>query len=73
MWDSGTLNQGQSYIYTFTTAGDFDYHCAIHPSMLGTVSVSAASVPSFGPLGISLLILTLVGATVWVYRRRQTA
>jgi plastocyanin len=38
-WDSGSLAQGASSTHTFTTAGTFAYHCAIHASMKGTVVV----------------------------------
>lgn len=37
---SGTLNQGESYSYTFDQAGSFGYRCSIHPSMTGTVTVT---------------------------------
>ncbi|MGW3043035.1 cupredoxin domain-containing protein [Kitasatospora sp. NPDC001159] len=37
--DSGTLNQGASYSYTFTMSGTYDYTCSIHPFMHGTVVV----------------------------------
>jgi len=37
--NSGDLAQGKSYTYTFTTAGTFNYHCAIHANMTGTVTV----------------------------------
>lgn len=37
---SSELAQGQEYSYTFKTAGMFDYHCEIHPSMRGMVMVS---------------------------------
>ncbi len=37
---SSTLNQGQSYSYTFGTAGTFHYKCTIHPYMTGTVTVT---------------------------------
>ncbi|MGH2474370.1 MAG: cupredoxin domain-containing protein [Candidatus Limnocylindrales bacterium] len=40
---SGDLANGQSFTYTFTTAGTFDYICAIHPTMAGTVVVQAAA------------------------------
>jgi plastocyanin len=33
------IPQGQSYSFTFNTAGEFSYHCAIHPSMLGKIIV----------------------------------
>lgn len=36
---SSILQQGQEYARTFTNPGDFKYHCGIHPSMTGTVSV----------------------------------
>ncbi len=41
-FDSGTLNSGDTFQHTFTTAGQFPYHCSIHPSMTGTVIVQAA-------------------------------
>jgi plastocyanin len=36
---SAVLNSGQSYSYTFNSSGTYHYHCAIHPSMTGTVVV----------------------------------
>lgn len=36
---SPSLAQGESYSYTFNTLGSFPYHCALHPSMKGTVKV----------------------------------
>jgi plastocyanin len=41
MKDSGMLRQGQSFSYTFTTAGTFPYYCAYHPNMAGTVTVTS--------------------------------
>ena len=38
--DSGTLSQGQTYSFTFTTKGTFGYHCHLHPSMQGTIVVN---------------------------------
>lgn len=44
--DSGTgpksdnISPGGTYSYTFGTAGTFAYHCAIHPDMTGTVTVT---------------------------------
>ena len=37
---SPTLNAGQSYQYTFTTPGRFEYLCTIHPFMTATVVVT---------------------------------
>lgn len=40
-WDSGLLNQGQSFSRTFTVAGEYHYFCIPHvlSGMLGTVIV----------------------------------
>jgi plastocyanin len=38
-WNSGTLASRQQFSFTFSTSGTFQYHCAIHPGMTGTVIV----------------------------------
>src|SRR5438067_13458500 len=41
-WTTGNIAPGgTSAAVAFPTAGNFPYHCAIHPSMTGTVIVSA--------------------------------
>jgi len=40
-FDSGFLNQGQTWSYTFTTPGTYSYHCSIHLWMKGTVIVKS--------------------------------
>ena len=37
--NSTSLSQNETYEYTFNETGTFPYHCAIHPSMTGTVIV----------------------------------
>ncbi|MGV8084197.1 MAG: cupredoxin family copper-binding protein [Coriobacteriia bacterium] len=37
--DSSELGQGESYTKTFDSAGTFNYHCSLHPSMTGQVVV----------------------------------
>jgi plastocyanin len=46
-WDSGGLNNGQTWSRTFKQAGTYDYLCVYHDNMVGTVKVQAAdgSVP----------------------------
>ncbi len=39
-FDSGNLDQGKSFSFTFDKAGTYKYHCSIHVSMHGTVVVS---------------------------------
>lgn len=41
-FNSGTLNPGQSFVFTFTVAESVPYHCNFHP-MQGTVTVNAAT------------------------------
>lgn len=36
---SSSLSQGSTYSHTFNQAGTFSYHCSIHTSMKGTVTV----------------------------------
>ncbi len=65
-FDSGVLQQGQSYSHTFATAGTFSYICSIHPSMKGTVTVEAASTGGGGGSsggGGSTSTLSAPGAT----------
>ena len=38
-FDSGRLGPGQRFSHTFKTVGKKAYHCEIHPSMKGSVTV----------------------------------
>ena len=37
---SGALGGNGTYSASFTAAGSYPYHCAIHPNMVGTVTVN---------------------------------
>ncbi|MDA4116734.1 MAG: plastocyanin/azurin family copper-binding protein [Thaumarchaeota archaeon] len=40
MWNSGIMNEGQSFTVTLTVAGNYKYDCSIHPDwMVGTILV----------------------------------
>lgn len=39
-FSSNTLNQGDSFSFTFEKTGSFSYHCSIHTSMKGTITVT---------------------------------
>jgi plastocyanin len=43
LFDSGPISPGQTWSFTFTTLGVYDYHCDYHPWMKGTVTVLAQS------------------------------
>ena len=38
-FDSGRLGQGERFSHTFRSAGKKPYHCEIHPSMKGRITV----------------------------------
>ncbi len=40
-FDSGTLNQNDTYTQAFPTAGIIHYVCKIHPTMKGTITVAS--------------------------------
>jgi len=44
-FDSEALNPGDSFMVTFTGEGTLTYHCEIHPSMTGSVSVGGEPLP----------------------------
>jgi plastocyanin len=67
----GVMSTGESFSYTFTRAGTFDYFCTFHPEMTGTVIVESgvpdAAMSSPGPwaitiFGAALLLLGLLAA-----------
>jgi plastocyanin len=39
-FDSGRLDPGETFSFTFTTAGTFAYQCGFHPEMQGTIDVT---------------------------------
>jgi plastocyanin len=44
LFDSGILDPGGTFSWTFTDPGSIDYHCQLHPNMQGTVVVEGAPV-----------------------------
>jgi hypothetical protein len=42
--NSGLIPTSGTYSHTFIAAGAYPYHCAIHPSMQGTVTVTSDDV-----------------------------
>jgi glucose/arabinose dehydrogenase len=43
LWDSGTLPFMGQFTFTFTGAGNYPYHCTIHPFMTASVTVQSSS------------------------------
>lgn len=44
-FDSGNLDNGKSFTFTFTKAGTWAYICSYHPNMTGSIVVDAPSSP----------------------------
>ncbi len=40
LFDSGLLAPGTSYSFTFPANGSYAYHCSIHPTMVGTITIN---------------------------------
>ena len=40
VFDSGIMSPDATFDFVFDTAGTYDYHCTMHPQMVGTVNVS---------------------------------
>jgi LPXTG-motif cell wall-anchored protein len=81
-FDSGFMDPGDSYSFTFNSEGTFDYVCTIHSSlgMVGTVTVVGVGdpLPATGPggrtgafIGIGLALLLGGGAVLFALRRRR--
>lgn len=39
--NSGNLEPGKTFTFTYSAAGTYKYHCSIHPNMTGTVTVTS--------------------------------
>lgn len=39
LWNSGTLNSGGTFSFTFTDEGTYGYVCTLHPGMTGLITV----------------------------------
>ena len=40
LFDSGTFAPGTSFSFTFAASGSYTYHCTIHPTMVGTITLT---------------------------------
>jgi plastocyanin len=71
LWDSGTVNPGSKFDFTFVAAGTYSYHCSFHQflGMVGTVAVSPIAQPTSGALGTTFHIFwaSAAAATGFVY------
>ncbi|MFF3455231.1 plastocyanin/azurin family copper-binding protein [Streptomyces sp. NPDC002730] len=50
-FDSGNLEKGESWSFTFTKAGTYSYYCAVHPDMKAQITVVDNSSGSSGGSG----------------------
>lgn len=55
LFDSGLMNLGSTFTYTFINTGTYEYHCSVHPWMYGTVTVTNASTGAYDSVGINVV------------------
>jgi plastocyanin len=48
-FESPLLKSGESFSFTFSVPGVYQYYCSLHPAMLGTVTVLAGSTGTLDP------------------------
>jgi plastocyanin len=72
--NSGNINPGGTYSYTFTTPGTYNYMCTYHSWMKGVVLVkSATPVPEFPDAALAAILFAVIaGALIAVPRVRGT-
>ena len=63
--DSGNLATNQTFSHTFTKAGTFPYHCAVHPSMTARVTVSSSGMTGGGTMMGSMGPMSMRSMTAW--------
>ena len=39
-FNSGNIGDSETFTFTFTAPGTYAYHCAIHPTMVGAITVN---------------------------------
>ena len=39
-FSSGNMADSETFTFTFTAPGTYAYHCTIHPTMVGTITVN---------------------------------
>jgi plastocyanin len=40
LFNSGNVGPGKTFTFSFTAAGTYNFHCSIHPTMVGTIQVT---------------------------------
>jgi len=70
---SGDLAANQSFSFTFTVPGTYQYHCSYHSWMMGTVIVKPAStVPEFPAAYLAVILFAVIAAAVVVAPRLRS-
>jgi plastocyanin len=72
LWDSGAMQAAASYRQTFEMPGEFEYYCALHDFMRGSVAVEPTNPLRaiwFWSLSLLGAILVVLVARGWSKRR----
>jgi plastocyanin len=68
-FNSGNIAAGQSYTFTFTSAGTYAYGCTYHSWMHGTVIVKSGAVPEFPFSTLALILFGVVAVAAFASGR----
>ena len=52
VFDSGDLQNGQKFVFTFATIGVYTYHCIIHRGMVGEIDVRPVTLEPLPPTAV---------------------
>lgn len=67
LFDSGFKDPGQTYPFTFASAGNYPYHCNIHNFMTGNVKVPIKVAPATGGVTTRFLVTWSAAAATAPY------
>jgi len=70
-WGTLSLPGNSEVSHTFTAWGTYDYHCGIHPAMIGTIEVQSALIPEFPGLFLVVTGLLAMFLSIAVASRKR--
>jgi len=70
-WGTLSLPVGGEVSHTFDALGTYDYHCGIHPGMIGTIEVQSASIPEFPNLFLVVMGMLAMFLSIAVASRKH--
>jgi plastocyanin len=70
-WGDLSLPASSEVSHTFDALGTYDYHCGIHPAMIGTIEVQSTLVPEFPGLFLVVAGLLALFLSIAIASRKR--